>query len=720
MPYGSDAWGSSAWSQYEDSGKMGKAVAVGQDKAGKCLVVFFDPDALQWRVVGCFPSVTGILTGCYSDGLDSLWVAGRNGITGTTYPILYHWNGSEWENHATAFTDAAYFYRIAGSGPNNIYVSGSSSTVTPGTGNVWHWDGASWSSKLLVYPEAGQRIPEMSVSPSGVCYICDTLNDGNFRRIRRSDMGWAVWRDNGANDATAICVVDDDNVAYSDFNGGIAVKFWNGTSWGDTGAGSGRCYGGLGAASATDFVYALVGDIRHYKDGVVTSLGPIFNVTPWSGLTGLGRLLYRRTGAAQDIWAARGRYGTYWTTIPVLSHWEGGTTWSAKTDYNVGNLNAEEYGDVTFVDDAFSFSSITPENDVVAVGRDNSGNCLVATFTPSTWTRRTELPTITGHLFSVCAPYDGVFWVAGGTGALGQTSPLLYYWNGSTFVDHSTALTDAVSLWSIECQGPDNVWVVGKATGALDHGAWHFDGSGWTSTKVNTIAVGRGDLANSIFCSVSAEGNCYISSWLGGTEQKIFNNLATPGFVEMFYCDTICGTNPIYATADDQIRVSLGNGGYVSRKYDGISWTYSGSLPGGSYASCLGVLDFANWFWVEASNGVGSAYRVGLAIEKIANTRELATNLAGRLFISRTDGRPDIWVSSGVHDYGRWVGSGIAQLTHWKGCTEWSGPSEYDVAALDAQLWHDLASSSALPPLPSRETLTIAPGAFYIDRVRLT
>lgn len=663
-----------------------KAVVVGRDNDGKCLVAFFDPVLAQWQVVGCFPSITGILWSCYSDGLNNLWVCGGTGALGKTSPILRHWNGIEWENYDSVISDAVVFYRIDGNSSNNIWVTGE---ATGGiTDGAWNWNGVSWTSTKVNTISIGYA-NGMSVSAEGHCYQVDNkgfLGSGQQIFSNRTVPGFASVAAFGTFGVKAV----RDDAVFATRNSGIRIAKYV-SSW--LTAESGQSSEIVGAYDEDHYTYveSISPGGTVYKKGnvAISAAGTVLSTIGPNH----GGVCY--LDDADDIWYCTIKWSGTWSSVPQLTHYEGGTTWSVPTDYNVNGLNAHAWYDIKGVDPDFSFSSLTPENDAVAVGQDNSGNCLVATFSPLIWTRRTEFPTIAGHLFSVCAPYKNKFWVCGGTGALGQTSPVLYYWDGSVFIDHSSALTDAVSLWSIRCQGPDNIWVVGKATGALDHGAWHWDGVYWTPTKVNTIVVGRGDLANSMFCSVSAEGNCYISSWMGGTEQKVFTNLAVPGFAEMFYCNTICGTNPIYATADDQIRVSLGNGGFASQKYNGISWTYEGNYS----TSCLGVLDFFNWFWVPA-DGTGQLKTSSSAQTKIGNVQELSSTLAGRSFTARIDGRPDIWLANSKYDYGRWAGSGIAQLTYWKGCTDWSGPTEFGVAALDADRWHDLASSMLEPPVP--------------------
>ncbi len=116
-------------------------------------------------------------------------------------------------------------------------------------------------------------------------------------------------------------------------------------------------------------------------------------------------------------------------------------------------------------------------NDVWAAGED------LLHYDGSEWTPTEKPPEY--HMFhGVWGSGPDDFWAVGsqGTTAIGVSGVILH-WDGAAWTE--AAVTPLNELWNIWGSGPNDVWAVGS--GAI----YHFDGSEWTLTRAEEIAVSQ-------------------------------------------------------------------------------------------------------------------------------------------------------------------------------------------------------------------------------------
>lgn len=335
---------------------------------------------------------------------------------------------------------------------------------------------------------------------------------------------------------------------------------------------------------------------------------------------------------------------------------------------------------------------------LVAVGQAALNKCRVAYFDGAQW-NIFPFPDIVGRLWCCYSPSATKLWVAGGTGALGLTAPILYYWDGAVWTDFSSAISDAVYLIRIDGNGPNNVWVTGGATGALVSGAWNFNGASWTATKVNTIEIGANNET-----SVSSQGHVYHVDMSGafGSGANIYSNVANPNFA-LF---GTFGTFGLDAVSDSAVFATRNSGKRIA-KYT-TSWAV---VELGQSAEIVAALDADNYIYVESISPGGTIYKTGNIALSGASTilSTIGPNHGALAYLAQDD----IWAAT--IRWGVTWGS-VPQLTHYEGGLSWSGPTNYNANGLDAISWYDLAPFTIYTnPLPAKTPS----GSLFLDNLRL-
>jgi hypothetical protein len=308
---------------------MKKAVAVGQDNSNNCLVAQFDPDTELWSVDSSLPTINGRLWGVWAYSPEDIWVCGGTGNAGITAPILYHWNGDEWEDHSSDITDATYFTNLWGDASDNIYLNGKA-TGTPASG-AWVWDGDSWTSSRV---NGSTNIGYM-YRLNGSSKISD---DGKYCY---SIYGGSPSHGNGVLTGYR-CVLDDGNFSF--IGNGNAIQYYSigDEEWKWTEHPVGGAYTNLMVGSVASCVYVEAvngGGAVFKRNRVAISSGAATSSSIGTGSDGvMGNIAWLDSN---DIWICYEKWGVgQWASVAQLTHYEGGTTWSDATDYGVNGLDA--------------------------------------------------------------------------------------------------------------------------------------------------------------------------------------------------------------------------------------------------------------------------------------------------------------------------------------------------------------------------------------------
>ena len=90
------------------------------------------------------------LWGVWGPAPDDVWaVGGTARMPSTTVPTVIHWDGASWslvETPALERTGVAAFFKVWGSGPDDVYVVGDA-------GVVLRWDGSTWTELFVGAPD---------------------------------------------------------------------------------------------------------------------------------------------------------------------------------------------------------------------------------------------------------------------------------------------------------------------------------------------------------------------------------------------------------------------------------------------------------------------------------------------------------------------------------------------------------------------------------------
>lgn len=316
---------------------MRNVIAVGQDTSNNCLVVKFN--GATWAVISSFPTINGKLWGCFYYSDSDYWVCGGTGNGGQTAPILYHYKNGSWVNHSSDFSDALWLYSIDGNSSSNIYVSGE---TTSNVGGVWHYTGT-WTSTIvntdfaLGFPNAGGQFPHLAVDSSGYAYTSNWTTVSS----NKASSTWALFYTTAGSQAVQIRHAGSSNLIIPCNNTLKPVEKYNGTVWAYDGT-VGHTTVCVGVKTFTQYCYYLLADTKVYESvgGVTTAISTA------AYFSNANRYIY----SDDDLWTCGPLYanGT-WDTVPQLSIFESGTTWSGPTDYNVNGLSAAVWCDIKSV-----------------------------------------------------------------------------------------------------------------------------------------------------------------------------------------------------------------------------------------------------------------------------------------------------------------------------------------------------------------------------------
>lgn len=87
----------------------------------------------NWRPVSY---LEGDLNSIYGFGPNDIWVAGFWQLDNNFFPLISHWNGSQWQTWK--MQEFSFLTSIWGTSTNNMYACG-------GNGTILHYDGTTWS-----------------------------------------------------------------------------------------------------------------------------------------------------------------------------------------------------------------------------------------------------------------------------------------------------------------------------------------------------------------------------------------------------------------------------------------------------------------------------------------------------------------------------------------------------------------------------------------------
>jgi len=342
---------------------------------------------------------------------------------------------------------------------------------------------------------------------------------------------------------------------------------------------------------------------------------------------------------------------------------------------------------------------------VVAVGQNNSYNCLIAKFDEDIelWSIDTSFPTINGKLWGVYCLNRSDFWVCGGTGNGGITSPILYHYSYGDWIDYSSYITDAVYLTDIDGISSSNIWTIGAATGVITTGAWNWDGSLWTSTKTNTLdfTTWPGD---HIHISVSSDGHAWTCS-----SNNIFSNVSSPTWTQKTSLVTD-RFHDVCSVSDIETYFSSRSSGNSLILFDGSSASYyKQPTPVSGESWHIDALTSEEIVFVN-SDTVGEVYTVSSGVATLIGNAGTVPVAEETIRISYIDTN-DIWIC-GPKYVGTWNSTPI--LTHYEGGTSWSTTTDYNVDSLNGLLWVDVCYAPPPPPYLISEPISPNPG-YYLN-----
>jgi len=332
------------------------------------------------------------------------------------------------------------------------------------------------------------------------------------------------------------------------------------------------------------------------------------------------------------------------------------------------------YGSDAWGSDPWSAGeTVSTDYTLIAVGQDTANNCLVAMFNGTTWAVF-PFPAIVGILRGVYAYNDQNIWVCGGTGVLGTTSALLYFWNGTSWIDYS-ASTNAKYFYSIDGYGLTNVWASGLVD-AVTAGVWHYT-SYWTPTQVNTgHDLGYPNAGAQVpLIAVASDGIAYTSCWT-----TISSNRVDPAWAS-YYAAVGSQTVSSHAVASGAVLFCYNAGTGPILKYDGaVTWTVQGTNTHSSIS--MGAKDWTNYCYYNLGDGIVYAYN-----------NAVTTALTGAADFSDSNKyiyfENTIWTAGPTLFGGTWAA--VPQLSLYIGGTTWSDSTEYNVGGLGAAAWYDIA-----------------------------
>jgi hypothetical protein len=338
----------------------------------------------------------------------------------------------------------------------------------------------------------------------------------------------------------------------------------------------------------------------------------------------------------------------------------------------------------------------------IVVGQSDAGKCLIAYLDGNRWVVDTTFPSITGILRGVYYYNYRNVWVAGGTGPKGDIAAILYKWDGRQWIDYSSSVTDATYFTSIRGNTSNNIWIVGPGpnVGGITTGAWRFNGIAWTPTRQNTVNITIDDV------SVSAEGYAYTTSY-SLAAGYVYSNKTDANWALFATLDTPAR---IKAVSDSAIYVTRWNGGSHAWFYNGATWT---SKAGGG-THCHGVLDADNYWWINWTPSVGHVYVSNNGVVTQIGVNALPAGAGTPFHNAHIYALPmDLWTCGSTVFATTWENTPI--LSHYEGGTTWSDSTVYDVNALGAGVWMDLAIGNLAYP----KKLWVSTAEFAMDKLRM-
>jgi hypothetical protein len=251
----------------------------------------------------------------------------------------------------------------------------------------------------------------------------------------------SVWPPLTTNDYHAVYGSDESHIFAVGNLGGIAA--YNGSTWSRTSAGFTGGFRDIWSNSPTSG-YA-VGEVGIYKyDG--TSWSPVFNA---------GAYYYTCLWGSDvsDVWCGG-------TSMNFISHWNG-TSWS---NYDLGSYQ--------YFYDMWG----TASNDIYAVGQSGiTGQATVWHYDGTTWSDVTP-PGLTNVVFS------SVWGSAGNDVYVAGTGSTIRRWNGSSWgAMNTTGLPSNQEIRAIRGRSGNDIYL------ANFNAVYHYNGSSWTDTNVNTL-----------------------------------------------------------------------------------------------------------------------------------------------------------------------------------------------------------------------------------------
>lgn len=304
-------------------------IAVGGDGSGNCFVAKLNGTA--WEVDETFPTVHGILNGCYAYSPSDIWVCGDSG----SGPLLYWFNGGAWSDFSAeiAAIDASVaLAAVHGSSSTNVFLAGDN-------GVVYKWDGSSWAD-VFDYPDCN-TIYICVNSTNGKCYATGLYTVSPFpSRYIYSDVSgswdiiktsfsdqWGYYSLAEVNDGYMICYYRESMASFSKIVivdvDGTTIDEWTPTN------GIGEVHPAIFTGKTknqNDFWYQQANTdlVGHCVDK--TAVNFTGNDNPWTG-----DAYSIHIEAADDVWVC-GASG-------ILYHWDG-NEWSDASDYGANGLGA--------------------------------------------------------------------------------------------------------------------------------------------------------------------------------------------------------------------------------------------------------------------------------------------------------------------------------------------------------------------------------------------
>ncbi|MGQ9705556.1 MAG: hypothetical protein ACUVWP_00950 [bacterium] len=188
-----------------------------------------------WKEVPT-PGGEGELTACYFTVSDNGWACGHswNEEEQRSYPLLIHWNGTEWEEYPYGGWfdeegfDVCYILDISFSSPDDGWCVGQfNDKLNEPHGFILRYDGIKWYS---FNKDLGRQVYRVfAISLNDVWFVVYETDDGDVlyhwdgNEIKKSD--------------TSPVDADIEDLAFSSSNEGLAVGFyycvyhWDGVSW---------------------------------------------------------------------------------------------------------------------------------------------------------------------------------------------------------------------------------------------------------------------------------------------------------------------------------------------------------------------------------------------------------------------------------------------------------------------------------------------------------